>query len=129
VPYEEPATPFVADVVGRPNLVEGTIEPDGRVKTVAGIIPVLSPDGHRPGDRVVVALRGEQLVLEPDVPDANGAAREIVRARAYRGDAFGHLVEVRGVELRARTAPSVSVRPGTPVAVRVVGCAVLWTAP
>jgi iron(III) transport system ATP-binding protein len=127
--YQRPASQFVADFLSRANILDGVVAPGGVVETSAGIVPFEAPQAHAPGDRVVVALRGEQLLLDPDpAPDAPGV-RGAVRARSFRGDAYDHLVEIGGRELRARTDPSVSVRPGTPVAVRVVGCAVLWTAP
>ena len=124
--YETPASAFVAGFVGRANLLDGVVE-GSAARTVAGLIPVEGLAGRRPGDRLVVALRGEQLRLDPEhAPDG---VPGVVRARSYRGDAFDHLVDVDGVELRARTDPSVSVRPGTAVSVRVVGHAVIWTAP
>jgi iron(III) transport system ATP-binding protein len=123
--YETPVSAFVAGFVGRANLLDGVIE-GSAARTAAGLVPVERLDGQRPGDRVVVSLRGEQLRLDPE--HASAGVPGVVRARSYRGDAFDHLVDVGGVELRARTDPSVSVRPGTRVRVRVVGSAVIWTA-
>lgn len=128
--YQRPASQFVAGFLSRANLLDGVIADSADVvDTPAGPVPIEAPNGHRPGDRVTVALRGEQLRIEPDPPTGAPGVRGVVRARSFRGDAYDHLVDVDGTELRARTDPSVSVRPGTPVAVRVVGCAVLWTAP
>jgi iron(III) transport system ATP-binding protein len=124
--YEHPADEFVAGFVGRANVLDGVVEDAETVRTVAGPVRV-PPDPSRPaGAEVVVAVRGEQVAIDP-TEGAEGE-RGVVRARSFRGDAYDHLVDVAGLELRARTDTSVSVRPGTPVRVRVVGCAVLWSA-
>ena len=123
--YERPADAFVAGFVGRANLLDGVVEDEQTVRTVAGPVRV-PPDPARPvGEGVVVAVRGEQLAI--DQTEGATGERGVVRARSFRGDAYDHLVDVGGTELRARTDPSVSVRPGTPVRVRVVGTAVLWS--
>ena len=106
--YERPADAFVAGFVGRANLLDGVVEDAETVRTLAGPVRV-PPDPARPaGESVVVAVRGEQLTID----QTEGATGEpgVVRARSFRGDAYDHLVDVGGKELRARTDPSVSVQ-------------------
>ena len=123
--YERPATQFVAAFAGRANLLNGVSERPGVVATAVG--PVVVDDGAaRVGERVTVALRAEQLSLSAG---GGEGGRGVVRTRIYRGDAIDHVVEVDGVELRARCHPGTSLRPGTPVTLRAIGGATLWTRP
>ena len=68
--YDRPRSRFVAEFLGFANLIEGTLERGGCVRTAAGV--ELSPaDPWLPAGPVLVSLRPESLHLEP----ASGARR------------------------------------------------------
>jgi iron(III) transport system ATP-binding protein len=121
--YERPASRFVADFLGAANLVEARVEARAgeglyTVRSPAGALRAASAARHEPGAEVLVVIRPENVVLELPTPSTNGSRwRGTVQARAFLGDAVEHVVRVGDSELRARTEASVSIRPGTEVAV------------
>lgn len=62
--YREPATPFVADFVGKVNMLAGTVEAPGRVKVGARSFSGASCNGS-PGRAVRAYLRPEDIVARP----------------------------------------------------------------
>jgi iron(III) transport system ATP-binding protein len=115
--YERPRSRFVAEFMGNPNLVEGTVESPSCVATVLGPLEV-SADGYHPGARVVVAAHPERLSLKEGAPDGrvNQLAGVVVN-RAFQGDTVEHVVRVGDQELRARCPASTSIPQGTEVTV------------
>jgi iron(III) transport system ATP-binding protein len=129
--YERPASAFVADFVGRANVLAGVAEhgADGSrsVRTPAGALPV-DPGPVEPGGLVAVAVRAERVRVSRHAVE--GSWRGVVQARAYRGDAVDHVVALDGLELRVRSDSSLSFPPGTEVAVDIdeSACLVLGAA-
>jgi iron(III) transport system ATP-binding protein len=121
--YERPSSRFVADFIGRANLIEGTVHGHGR----DGSVVVRAPQGEllaagedvRPGDGATVVVRPERLELRPaaGTPVENGWVGT-VRTRAFLGDAVDHVVEVGGLDLRVRSPASLSLAPGTRIVLR-----------
>ena len=62
--YREPATPFVADFVGKVNMLAGTVESAGRIRIGARSFACASCDGSA-GRRVRAYLRPEDIVARP----------------------------------------------------------------
>jgi ABC-type Fe3+/spermidine/putrescine transport system ATPase subunit len=64
--YNEPATRFVADFIGRSNMIEGTVEhaADGDLRVRINAGPVFPAHGNaRPGQRGAIAVRPEKIDL------------------------------------------------------------------
>jgi iron(III) transport system ATP-binding protein len=131
--YERPGSRFVAEFLGNANLIEGVIQgTDAGVYSIStsnGTVRVRSQGRFAAGDRVVVSVHSERLVLEPQ---ATGDSRPnrwrgTVQARAFRGDSIEHVVKVGSAEMRARCEPSISIPPGTDVAVTLPedGCSLV----
>jgi iron(III) transport system ATP-binding protein len=122
--YERPASRFVADFLGAANLIEGVVEgrePGGySVRTRGGSLRSASSVPLAAGARVTVVVRPEHVELEPEAPGArNSHWPGTVAAAAFLGDAVDYVVEVAGLELRARRHASKPIAPGAKVAVRL----------
>jgi len=108
--YRAPASAFVAQFVGRVNLVESRIleTAGGRVAVgLWGSAVSLAADGeHVQGQRCLLVLRPEALTLVPE--SAKAAADEtivpgVVRSRTFLGDKVEYAVEVAGMLLQTVT--------------------------
>jgi iron(III) transport system ATP-binding protein len=123
--YERPASRFVADFLGAANLIEGVVElgqSDGgyTVRTAAGSLRASSGALLRSGARVTVIVRPEHVTIEPvEASETNSRWPGTIVAVAFLGDAFDYLVDVGGVELRARRHVSAPIAQGATVAVRL----------
>lgn len=121
--YSEPASQFVADFIGSSNFIPGRIVGKDavgnyRVKTEGGEALAKSQFEFSDGDDVIVAIRPEGISLEGTTETPGSEWSGVVETRAFLGEASDHIVQVRGLKLRVRTNPSVSMSPGS--AVRVV---------
>ncbi len=121
--YERPGSAFVAEFIGHANLLTGTVRerrPDGgcMVETEIGLIAA-GGCSEAPGAQILVSIRSEQVVVhEGREAGPNRFGGEVV-TRAYRGESIDHVVDVGGREIRARTASSATLEPGTPVVVEL----------
>jgi iron(III) transport system ATP-binding protein len=120
--YERPANLFVARFLGAANVLAGRIEErdcQGRVRIA------LDGDGHRvtlvaehrPGTRVDVVLRPENLTISPLAPeeDRNAIAGRIT-ALAFQGSSVEYEVDVGGgPSLRVLARAQAGLTHGTPV--------------
>lgn len=121
--YSEPASQFVADFIGSSNFIPGRVVGKDavgnyRVKTEGGEALAKSQFEFSDGDDVIVAIRPEGISLEGTTETPGSEWSGVVETRAFLGEASDHIVQVRGLKLRVRTNPSVSMSPGS--AVRVV---------
>jgi iron(III) transport system ATP-binding protein len=118
--YERPGSRFVAEFMGNPNLIAGTVESDGIVATAHGPLRA-ETSGRRPGARVVLAVHPERLTLREAAPEGDplhpNELRGTVVNRAFHGDTVEHVIRVGSQELRARCDSSTSIPQGTEVAV------------
>ena len=123
--YTRPNCEFVANFVGRSNLLRGVlVQPAARnglavVNTPSGAIACLFPDAMRSGGRVAVLVRPENIGI------ATSAAAEISGARenrlagtllreTYLGEANEYLVSVASTEILVRGMPCAAA-PGDSV--------------
>ena len=118
--FSRPRTRFVAEFIGKTNVVEGVaVAPDtvarGDVRLRVGA------GGLEVGARVAVSIRPHEITLRaPDGAPAGGdvnVLRGKVRRAAFLGDGVDYEVEVAGADLVLRvTAPaSPRLRAGEPV--------------
>ncbi|GAA3739075.1 putative spermidine/putrescine transport system ATP-binding protein [Spinactinospora alkalitolerans] len=106
--YERPASQFVADFVGRANLLTGTIvEADSDTVSVEvsdlGAVPAAVPiDGAVPGTEVTVLIRPHQVTVATDTP--RGAPFHIkghISDRSYKGELLTYTIRVGTREIIA----------------------------
>jgi putrescine transport system ATP-binding protein len=101
--YEAPNSRFVATFLGAANILEGTVTQagvDGLSIATQGAWIVAHGQAEA-GTRVAVALRAEQLRLEPAGAEGPNRARGRLRDVAYRGEGFVfHVALDGGGELR-----------------------------
>jgi iron(III) transport system ATP-binding protein len=118
--FEAPRTRFVAEFIGKTNVVEGvavsgdTLARDGVRLRVAG-------GGLAAGARVAVSIRPHLIGLAAAGAGGADALRGTVKRVAFLGDGVDYEVEVAGADLTLRVAAPVSprLRPGEAVALRI----------
>ncbi|MGH3664811.1 MAG: ABC transporter ATP-binding protein [Egibacteraceae bacterium] len=120
--YERPSSRFVADFIGTSNFMDGKVKAqEGNdiylVATHRGELRATSSVDFPAGASVVVSIRPEHVVIDKEATavDSVGKWSGKVETRAFLGESVDHVVNVRGLELRARCNPSVSIPPGTDV--------------
>ena len=62
--YERPSSRFVADFIGRTNLIEATVESTGTVRLANGVV-IEAETPAPPGSQVAVSLRPERIRVQP----------------------------------------------------------------
>jgi iron(III) transport system ATP-binding protein len=121
--YEAPTSRFVADFIGTSNFIDGVVRARENgvyaIHTADGDLRVRSDAEFPVGANVVVSARPEHIAIAAET--ANGTApnrwRGRVEARAFLGESVDHVVAVGSREIRARSNPSISIRPQTEVTV------------
>ncbi|MBA3621055.1 MAG: ABC transporter ATP-binding protein [Euzebyales bacterium] len=120
--YERPSSRFVADFIGTSNFIDGVIDSrDGDVYTVStgeGVLRATSTVELASGSAVVVSIRPEHVVIKGHDPSSDSAGnswRGKVQTRAFLGESVDHVVIVGKIEMRARSNPTLSIRPETDV--------------
>ena len=119
--YEQPKTRFVAEFVGKANILTGRFDSAGQLQLGDGIkIRVTTAAESLAAGQVAVCLRPHNILLVSD----NGEARQmadqgynlfsgIIRRSIYFGDAIDYTVELASREsLRVITPPSQRFDPG-----------------
>jgi iron(III) transport system ATP-binding protein len=105
--YHSPATAFVADFVGRTNLLEGEIVAfeDGSIRIATAAGPVVATRGPSSG-RVTLSIRPERvrIVSKEDPPGTNRVTGALLES-SFLGESSEHIVGVGGVQLRVIAAP------------------------
>lgn len=118
--YETPANAFVADFIGRANLIQCLVQgyrdnliqcelPCGSVSyqlECAG-----SPSIYPVGQQVIVAIRPENIEIRP----YQGGLAGTIRQRLYLGNCFEYVVRVGNLDLRAETSPYMEFQEGEQV--------------
>lgn len=90
--YDQPATPFVASFIGSMNfLSEATKVEDGCYEIGTHRLHIAGENGTRAlpsGHPVTLAIRPEEIMVQPDNPDRNNTIKAQVRGMEYRGSQF-----------------------------------------
>jgi iron(III) transport system ATP-binding protein len=122
--YERPRTRFVADFVGTTNFVDGTVlepGPEGglRVRTEFGDVEVLSGDELRGGDRVVLSVRPEDVLLAETRPEGGNVWQARVDQKIFLGEFVDFQVKLGGRILLSRCHPSLRTPIGDAIYVKL----------
>jgi iron(III) transport system ATP-binding protein len=126
--FEHPRTRFVAEFVGKTNLIDAVADGGGSVARGSVRLRVAA-DGLAPRARVVVSIRPHQIALGPAAtPRADGGANVLagtVLRASYLGEAMDYQVALDGsdVVLRVTGPAPARARPGEPVTVTVPAAA------
>jgi putative spermidine/putrescine transport system ATP-binding protein len=104
--YRNPANRFVADFIGRSNLLEVKVEDAGHVSVAGTLIGVPAiPSTAQPGDLVTLAVRPEDIRLfGPDVAAPNCLTGRITFVRDV-GDQIELRIDCSGREIIGSAAP------------------------
>jgi len=125
--FERPRTRFVAEFIGKTNLIEGTAERSDIF--VRGPLRLRVFDANLTPGPVVLSIRPHQIALGPaSLAPPSSAGENVLRATvlraSYLGDAVDYLVQLDGGDLVLRVAGPVTrlFRPGDAVALTVLQC-------
>jgi len=120
--YQEPASVFVAEFVGKMNFLRGRVEGKDAVSSQFGTMQCLLPEGFGAGRDVVLAIRPEHLeVLEDSesaAADTNTVGGEL-SSRWYLGDNVFCEVTVNQQVLMARVSQDLKLELGSKVRLRL----------
>ncbi|HNB25761.1 MAG TPA: ABC transporter ATP-binding protein [Alphaproteobacteria bacterium] len=107
--YRRPKTAFVADFLGLANIVEGTLEGEGRVMTPLGALRVADTAGIR-ANPVKICWRPEDMKLAASGQEnrISGVARQVI----FRGHVTEVRLEVNGQSLRVQVDSDRQIREG-----------------
>ena len=107
--YRRPKTAFVADFLGLANIVEGTVETAGRIKTPFGTL-LVADAGAVDARNIRVCWRPEDMKLSPAGQENRiaGIARHVI----FRGNVTEVRVEANGQMLRAQVDSDRQIREG-----------------
>ena len=122
--YERPRARFVADFIGRTNLLEGRVVSSGgdgyyRVGTVLGELTASSSDALRSGDAVTLSIRPENIELSELRPQGPNVCAATVSAKVFLGDTVDFQVAVGDQLVLATAHPSLLTRVGEPIFLRI----------
>ena len=125
--FERPRTRFVAEFIGKTNLIEGTAERSDIF--VRGPLRLRVFDAKLTPGPVVLSIRPHQIALGPaSLAPPSSAGENVLRATvlraSYLGDAVDYQVQLDGGDLVLRVAGPVTrrFRPGDAVALTVLQC-------
>ena len=93
--YEHPANRFVADFIGRTNLLEGVVESPSEIRLHAGAIVAAASDLD-PGTSAALSVRPEQVRLhaQGEAPDGVPRLDGVIVDATYLGHAFVYTVAI-----------------------------------
>ena len=124
--YERPQSQFVADFVGTTNFVDGRVvsrEAESGyyvIDSELGPLRSFSIDAIKPGDKVVLSIRPEDVHLSDQMPQANvNTWQGIVDQKVFLGEAMDWRVSIGARTLLSRTHPSIRTPIGQPIWVQI----------
>jgi iron(III) transport system ATP-binding protein len=128
--FERPRTRFVAEFIGKTNLIEGIAERSDTF--VRGKLRLRVVDANLTPGPVVLSIRPHQIILAPvsqaapSSPGENVLRATVLRA-SYLGDAVDYQVQLDDGDLVLRVAGSIArrFRPGEAVALTVLSCSTI----
>ncbi len=119
--YERPHNQFVADFVGSTNFIDGQVTArDGdegyvRVETELGTLRALTVEPVRPGDRVVLSVRPEDVQLSEAKPATDiNVMHGLVDQKVFIGEAMDWQLKVGQRIVMSRSHPSIRTPIGQP---------------
>ena len=123
--YRAPANRFVAEFVGRNNIltgkVQGTDQAGTRIATPQGVFLASSPEAlPKPGQEVSFAVSADLVTLSPDVPDTVNKAQATLISEEFIGSVVTLFFEGDDgqefkVQMQERALMSLDLEPGTTV--------------
>src|SRR5262245_6175700 len=122
--YEHPRSRFVADFIGRTNLLEAKViaasgEGRYRLGTVLGELHASSADALKAGDAVTLSLRPEDIELAEERPQGEHVCTGTVTAKVFLGDKVDFQVSIGEHPLLAAAHPSLRTPVGDPIFLRI----------
>ncbi len=122
--FERPRSRFVAEFIGKTNLVDAVAVEAGVVTRGPLRLRVASQE-LKPGAAVAVSIRPHEIRFDAAGGDAN-VLRGTVERVAYLGDAVDYHVRIDAdLLLRVTAAPPLTRRPGDPVTLAIPAAACL----
>jgi spermidine/putrescine transport system ATP-binding protein len=110
--YERPATRFVAEFIGRMNLIAGVVTADRRVRTSGGVeLPADVPQDLPAGAPVHIAVRPERARLVRERPAQALALQATVRQVFYLGATREVRLDLAGGERGVVETPNDGTAP------------------
>jgi iron(III) transport system ATP-binding protein len=118
--FERPATRFVAQFIGRTNLVDGVVTEPGVVAVRDALRLRVAQTDAKPGDVVAVSIRPHAVTLLPrGTPlgsrETDNVLAGVVRRASYLGAGIDYEIDVGGVILRVAAAASLRLVPGAEI--------------
>ena len=101
--YGRPAEAFVADFIGKTNLLRGRVAGEGVVETAAGVLRCRLDPAMRVGDAVTIAIRPEHVALSLDAaPGGANVVNGAVESVIYLGNLLECTVKTGAQTLRVQ---------------------------
>lgn len=119
--YQKPENEFVANFVGKTNILQGEIMEDCiSVKTKLGILPIRSDSCIVPGKKILVSIRPDSFEL-----DENGQIKGIIESATYIGTSIDTKVRIdlqngKTLDLLTHIHPEEEISPGDYVSIRIL---------
>jgi iron(III) transport system ATP-binding protein len=123
--YEHPSTTFVADFIGSTNFVEGVVRGSEDeqlvVETPIGKLEVSSRSRVSSGANISLSIRPEDLRLSEaaPAPSESTVISGTVEAKVFLGECIDFKINVNGVQLLARSHPSVRTPIGEKIHIAI----------
>jgi iron(III) transport system ATP-binding protein len=130
--YEGPANQFVADFVGNTNFIEGSILTVGEtllnvgagfsrlmIRTEVGDVAATTDQTLRPGERVAVSVRPEDVDLCENRPAGENVWEGRVEQKVFLGEAVDFQVKVGPRTLLSRRHPTLRTKIGETIFVHL----------
>jgi iron(III) transport system ATP-binding protein len=122
--YERPRTRFVADFIGRTNLLEAkVVAADGaghyRLGTALGELHGLSAIALKTGDAATLSVRPEDIELSETRPEGPNVCAGTVSAKVFLGDTVDFQVAVGDTLVLATAHPTLRTPVGDPIYLRI----------
>jgi iron(III) transport system ATP-binding protein len=121
--YRKPATAFVADFIGKSNLVNGTVGPMSngvlRIDSPLGSIACTAHDAHAPGASMIVAIRPEHLELSPSGETEENRLEGVIETASFIGNSMDCVVRIGATSLKVQLHPDHTPPIGSKVALFV----------
>jgi iron(III) transport system ATP-binding protein len=122
--FDRPKTRFVAEFVGKANILTGRMDGGGQLLLADGVkVRLIGASGLAPSSEVSVCLRPHNIVLVADPAGARDFADQgynlfsgTIRRSIYFGDAVDYTLELAsGTSLRVIAPPSQRLSSGQPI--------------